>query len=93
MKHRPNFKRILRFAVITMILVTYYLGLNAQIVGSWAVGDGENFFNTTPSTLPQRATVSGMGRGSISGDSTMRYLDSRSLLKWTVQVPGACNCL
>ena len=27
-----------------MILVTCYFGLNAQIVGSWAVGDGEKIF-------------------------------------------------
>jgi len=44
MKHRPNLKRFLRFAVFTMILVTCYMGLNAQIASTWAVGDGEKIF-------------------------------------------------
>ena len=44
MKHRHNLTCELRFSTITMILVTCYFGLNAQIASTWAVGDGEKIY-------------------------------------------------
>ena len=44
MKLRLNFSHKTKFIVTSMILVSCFFGLNAQIVSTWAVGDGEKIF-------------------------------------------------
>jgi hypothetical protein len=44
MKIRSNFTHTLSLALISMILLSFLMELNAQIVDVWAVGDGEKIF-------------------------------------------------